>query len=140
MPCMFDLLSEPKHNYRNECCGIHNGRKRALLCSWNQTCLDHDIILQLCTSWIHLPFIKLHLHIYNIFKICYFFSLFSLCKVTLLLDAFILLCLDYCFPVWSSAADSYLKCIDTRSLRTLFFFNPNLTLFPALMFHYLFVY
>ena len=41
-------------------------------------------------------------------------------------NSFILHCLEYCSPFWSSAADSHLKLLD-RNLRAHKFFIPNLT-------------
>ena len=40
-------------------------------------------------------------------------------------NSFILPCLEYCAPVWSSAADSHLKLLD-RSLSAIKFLLPNL--------------
>ena len=40
---------------------------------------------------------------------------------------FILPCLEYCFPVWSSAADSHLDLLD-KNLRSRKFLIPNLTI------------
>ena len=42
-------------------------------------------------------------------------------------NSFILPCLEYCSPVWSSAADSHLKLLDTN-LQACKFFIPNLTI------------
>ena len=44
-----------------------------------------------------------------------------------ILNSFILPCLEYCSPVWSSAADSHLKLLD-RNLRACKFLIPNLTI------------
>ena len=41
--------------------------------------------------------------------------------------SFILPCLEYCSPVWSSAADSHLKLLD-KNLRACEFLFPNLTI------------
>ena len=41
-------------------------------------------------------------------------------------SSFILPCLEYCSPVWSSAADSHLKLLD-KNLRACKFFISNLT-------------
>ena len=49
-------------------------------------------------------------------------------------NSFILNCLEYCSPVWSSAADSHLKF--DRSLQACKFLIPNLTnWFAAPSFH-----
>ena len=42
-------------------------------------------------------------------------------------NSFILPCLEYCSPVWSSAADSHLKLLD-NNLRACKFLIPNLTI------------
>ena len=42
-------------------------------------------------------------------------------------NSFILPCLEYCSPVWSSAADSHLKLLD-KNLRAYKFLIPNLTI------------
>ena len=42
-------------------------------------------------------------------------------------NSFILPCMEYCSPVWSSAADSHLKFLD-RNLRACKFLIPNLTI------------
>ena len=42
-------------------------------------------------------------------------------------NSFIFLCLEYCSPVWSSAADSHLKLLD-RNLQACKFLIPNLTI------------
>ena len=42
-------------------------------------------------------------------------------------NSFILPCLEYCSPVWSSAADSHLKLLD-KNLRACKFLIPNLTI------------
>ena len=42
-------------------------------------------------------------------------------------NSFILPCLEYCSPVWSSAADSHLKLLD-RNLQACKFLIPNLTI------------
>ena len=42
-------------------------------------------------------------------------------------NSFILPCLGYCSPVWSSAADSHLKLLD-RNLQACKFLIPNLTI------------
>ena len=42
-------------------------------------------------------------------------------------NSFILPCLEYCSPVWSSAADSHLKLLD-RNLQAFKFLTPNLTI------------
>ena len=42
-------------------------------------------------------------------------------------NSFILLCLEYCSPVWSSAADSHLKLLD-KNLLAYKFLIPNLTI------------
>ena len=42
-------------------------------------------------------------------------------------NSFILPCLEYCSPVWSSAGDSHLKLLD-RNLQDCKFFIPNLTI------------
>ena len=42
-------------------------------------------------------------------------------------NPFILPCLEYCSPVWSSAADSHLKLLD-RNLQVCKFLIPNLTI------------
>ena len=43
------------------------------------------------------------------------------------INSFTLLCLEYCSPVWSSAADSHLKLLD-KNLRACRFFIPNLAI------------
>ena len=42
-------------------------------------------------------------------------------------NSFILPCLEYCSPVWSSAADSHLELLD-KNLRACKFLIPNLTI------------
>ena len=42
-------------------------------------------------------------------------------------NSFNLLCLEYCFPVWSSAADSHLKLLD-KNLRCCKFLIPDLNI------------
>ena len=42
-------------------------------------------------------------------------------------NSFILTCLEYCSPVWSSATDSYLNLLD-KNIRACKFLIPNLTI------------
>ena len=85
-------------------------------------CLTVSLLLR-STFVPFLPqLLKILVYLENLFRIFWDHDILWKC-----FNSFILPCLEYCFPVWSSAADSHLKLLD-RNLQACKFLITNFTI------------